>query len=69
MNSIIEKPTRTTYYIAYNGQHPPSHYGVIDKNNVMETRYDDIETFTRKVDFIKRCKELEIDTTELFDTE
>jgi|DEB0MinimDraft_4_1074332.scaffolds.fasta_scaffold185178_2 hypothetical protein len=69
MNSIIEKPTRTTYYIAYNGQHPPSHYGVIEKNNVMETKYDDMETFTRKADFLKRCKELEIDTTELFDTE
>ena len=69
MNSIIEKPTRTTYYIAYNGQHPPSHYGVIEKNNVMETKYDDMETFTRKADFLKRCKELEIDTTELFETE
>ena len=69
MNSIISKPTRTTYFIAYDGKHPPSHYGMIDKSNVMETPYDDMETFTRKADFVKRCKELEIDTTELCDTE
>ena len=68
MNQKIEKPTRTNYFIAHGGGDLPYHCGVVYKDNAMETKYDNIETFTRKTDFVKRCKELEIDTTEIFDS-
>ena len=68
MSQVIQKPLVTTYFIAYDGSHPPSHYGVLKEENVLETAYNDIEIFTIKEDFLESCQELEIDTTEIFDS-
>lgn len=54
----IKKPLRTKYFIAYTKSESVYHTGKIERNQVVSTGQDVLESFDTEIKMDKRLKEL-----------